>query len=141
MTDSFVIASVKSPLTLTISEVKGESFLVSLSSPFLSATRGVYSYPDSKGISDLFQQIARSERPWEGQVSWESIEGEFRLSASCSSLGSVTFDIRLRQFNGEEDWDVETDLLSELGQLPNIATNARRLFGGNVDASSAELRI
>ena len=141
MTDSLVISSVKSPLTLTVSEVKGESFLVSISSPFPSARRGVYSYPDPRGISDLFQQIASNERPWEGLVSWESLEGEFSLGASCSSLGPVTFAIRLRQFNGDEDWDVKAELVSELGQLPKIATDARRLFEGISDASSADLGI
>jgi hypothetical protein len=141
MTDSIVIASVKSPLTLTISEIKGESFYVSIDSPFLSASRGVYSYPDPKGISNLLQEIASNEKPWEGEVIWESLEGEFRLGALCSSLGSVTFAIRLRQFSGEEDWNVETELVSELGQLPKIATDARRLFEEIADATSADLIV
>lgn len=141
MTDSLVIASVKSPLTLTISEIKGESFYVSLDSPFLSASRGVYSFPDPKGISNLLQQIASNEKPWEGEVSWESLEGEFRLGASCSSLGSVTFKIRIRQFNGEEAWDVDTELVSEFGQLSKIATNAERLFRTIPDETSAELGL
>jgi hypothetical protein len=49
------------------------------------------------------------EQPWEGEMEWESVEGEFSVIASCSSLGRVTFKVllRKRQFHGEE-WMAET---------------------------------
>lgn len=83
------------------------------------------------GVPDLLERLAHHEKPWANVESWESLEGEFLLEASCSSLGKVTFAIRLRNFTGAEEWDVSAELETEMGQLLNLAKTAKLLFGGN----------
>jgi hypothetical protein len=81
-------------------------------------------------LVDLFVHLASYERPWSGNKDWESIEGEFYLSAICSSLGEVNLSIRIRGNQGSpEEWQASAMLTTELGQLPNIAAGARRFFG------------
>jgi len=66
---------------------------------------------------------------WQGIKSWESIEGEFIISATCSSLGEVLFTVRLRGLQGApEEWTVSVGLATEFGQLRNIAKHAKGFF-------------
>ena len=65
----------------------------------------------------------------EGQRRWETIEGEFKISAKCSRLGQVTFEIEFSQYSRAEEWVVKTQLNTELGQMPRLAKSAREFFG------------
>lgn len=131
--NSFSIKSNVSDLALEFSNVKGDDFTVKLVSSHISANREVYAYTDSYTLADLLEWLARHEKPWLGEEHWESLEGEFKLYASCSSLGTVKFRVILNSYYGGEDWNIETILLSEMGQLPVFARSARLFFGPSLD--------
>ena len=95
----------------------------------MQVSREVYAYTDARGLSDFFGELAACRRPWGETRSWESLEGEFALSAACSALGQVTFSIRIRDMlGGPEEWDVKARVVTELGALPTIAGHARLFF-------------
>lgn len=129
MSTTFAIKSTESDLKLVLSELNGEFFTSRLVSEHLSALRVVCTYTDSHGLANLLERVSKREKPWDGEEYWEGIEGDFRLSVSCSSLGVITFMIRLTHYGIGENWKVETELKSEMGQLPEIARSARVFFG------------
>ena len=129
---TFTIKSTRSDLKLVLSEIKGDYFTASLESSYLNATLKVYSYhysPNAVGFAEFMEWIGGQDRPWDGSNDWQSLEGEFAVSAECSALGTVTFDVKFSHFSGAEDWKVNTKLMSELGQLPGLAKSARTFFG------------
>ncbi|HWQ47119.1 MAG TPA: DUF6228 family protein, partial [Longilinea sp.] len=67
--------------------------------------------------------------PWQGERVWESEELEMKLIATCSHLGQVTFRIILRAcFGSEEEWLVQAGIVTELGQLEQIAKEANEFM-------------
>lgn len=69
--------------------------------------------------------LSSYEKPWTDIKRWESIDGEFKISAACSRLGKVTFELELSHYGFSEEWAVKTQLNSETGQLPRIAKSAQ----------------
>jgi hypothetical protein len=132
---SFSIKSNASDRELVFLEPARDYFVAELRGTAVRATRRVYAYTDAAGLSRLFSRIAAYDRPWSTPERWESLEGEFSIEAVCSSLGHVTFSVRIRDMlGGPEEWDVTARLVTELGQLPAIAANAELFF--NVVASA-----
>lgn len=124
----FQIRSSETEATLLFSGIRGDYFTVVLSGP-VNASRDVWAYTDSHGLADLFEWMASQSKPWNGSEGWESIEGELKIYASCTILGAVTFDIEMKHLGIAEEWRVVTQIKSEFGQLPSLATKARSFFG------------
>ena len=127
--DQFILRSTQSDLRLEITNLRGEYLTARLESRYLSAGVDVCTYTDSHGLLNMLERLTRYERPWKDEEVWEGIERDLVIGARCSSLGAVTFRIELRQFRGEEDWRLTTELVTEMGMLPNIASAARAFFG------------
>ena len=124
----FSIKSASSSQELTIFNRDGEYFEVQLAG-VVSAHIRVYAYTDEQGLNNLFQKLGGMNKPWKGELAWESLEGEFKISVSCSSLGQVQFNIALWGLPGHpEEWRVNSGLVSEFGQLHAIANRANRFF-------------
>ncbi|MDD1607801.1 MAG: DUF6228 family protein, partial [Methylococcaceae bacterium] len=95
----------------------------------VSASTEVWAYTDANGLNEFFQELGCLERPWQGQRSWASIEGEFSLSATCTSLGNVTFHVTLFGLQGApEEWSVQAGLETDFGQLEQIAKHVKLFF-------------
>ena len=128
----FSIHSVNSDRELRFQYLKDEYLEVELKGNGLSAVTGVWIYTDANGLSTFFQKLANFREPWQGAQTWESLEEDFSISATCSNLGQVTFTIKLRHFLvGQEDWHLEAGLATELGQLEQFAKDAKAFFQGN----------
>jgi uncharacterized protein DUF6228 len=129
MSSSFSIKSNASDRELVFLSPRSDHFIVQLRGTALQVSREVYAYTDARGLSDFFGELAACRRPWGETRIWESLEGEFALSAACSALGQVTFSIRIRDMlGGAEEWDVKARVVTELGALPTIAGHARLFF-------------
>ena len=129
MGSSFSIRSNASDRELVFHSPQADYFVVELRGTALNAIRNVYAYTDARGLSALFERLATYERPWVGTERWESLEGEFAVSAVCSALGQVRFAVRIRDMlGGPEEWEVSAHLESELGALPALAAHARSFF-------------
>jgi hypothetical protein len=126
---SFSIKSSASDRELVFVLPRPDYFNVELRGVSLSATRKVYAYTDAKGLSSLFSKLAATGRPWTGAERWQSLEGEFSISAQCSALGHVSFAVVIRdQFGGPEEWSVSACITTDLGQLSRLATDAQSFF-------------
>lgn len=125
----FRIVSSETKATLLFTGIKGDYFRVALESGPVNASRDVWAYTDAHGLADLFEWMASQSKPWSGTEGWESIEGEFKVYASCSVLGAVTFNIELNHLGIAEEWRVASRIKSEFGQLPSLAIKARSFFG------------
>ena len=97
----------------------------------MRAIRKVYAYsPHSPSLVALFGRIANQSRPWASTECWESLEGEFSLSAMCSNLGAVSFSLSmLAHLDAQDKWRISASLTADLGQLPSIAAEAEQFFG------------
>ena len=85
--------------------------------------------PDAQKNSVLMEGLAFHEKGWSDRQQWETIKGEFKVSAKCSKLGQVTFEIEFSHYGCAEEWLVKTQLNTELGQVPRLAKSARAFFG------------
>jgi hypothetical protein len=95
----------------------------------VSASADVWAYTDADGLNKLFQELDGLESPWRGERSWASIEGDFSLFATCTSLGHVTFRVEMRGSQGApEEWRVNAGLVIEFGQLEQIARSSNAFF-------------
>jgi len=126
---TFKIQSARTDMKMAFSSIEGDYFTVRLISDRVSATRKVWGYTDSYLLADLFEWLASQERPWADRQSWESLEGELKVSAACSSLGAVTFEVELSEYGTAEEWHVSTQICAEFGQLPAYAKQVRKFFG------------
>ena len=124
----FSIHSSSSSRELVFQSRKGEYFQVILKGSVEAAT-DVWAYTDAQGLNHLFQELGAYQKPWEGKKEWQSIEGEFSISAACSSLGEIQLLVELRGFQGApEEWKVQVGLVTEFGQLEKIAKQAMAFF-------------
>ena len=125
----FSIHSVNSDRELVIRDRNGERFTVDLKGSELFASVDVWLHPVANDLHTFFQELANLANAWQGARAWESLEGELSLSATCSTLGQVTFLVRLSHHAGSpEDWEVRARLVTELGQLEKIAKEAKTFF-------------
>ena len=126
---SLSIHSTASRRELVFSQHKNDYLHVELKGLEVSASAAVWAYTDADGINDLFQELGGLEVPWQGERSWISIEGDFSLFATCTSLGSVTFRVEIRGSQGApEEWRVNAGLVVEFGQLEQIARSSNAFF-------------
>lgn len=76
---------------------------------------------DAAGLQAFFVDLGKQGRPWSGKKEWQSLQGEFGLSATCTVLGNVVFNVELHGLQGAtEEWAVTAGIDYELGQLERL---------------------
>ncbi len=83
--------------------------------------------PDHPG--PLFAAMAEQWRGWPGELSWESLEGEFRLGCTVDRSGHVAIAVELRSGSPARSWSVQATIGAEAGQLDDLARRAAEFFG------------
>ncbi|KLD65601.1 DUF6228 family protein [Dyella japonica] len=125
----FSIRSSSSDREVRFLDRRGDEFVVEIEGRGVTATQWVCAFTDPDGLARWMESLATNELPWKGVRSWATLEGEFQISASCSSGGAVTFLVTLSGLPGSsEAWRVSAGVTSELGQLPGLAQAARHFF-------------
>ena len=129
MSEQFSIKSNHSDREVVFARNEGEYFWVKLKGGITTEIR-VYGYaPHNYDLADWFEKLGANKSPWPNELSWESLEGEFKISVNCTSLGHVHFVFSFRDLLGAyEESRIETGLETELGQLSNISNGARKFF-------------
>lgn len=124
----FSIHSSFSSRELVFQSREGDYFQVILKGS-VEAALDVFAYTDAQGLNLLFQELGACQKPWKGKKEWQSLEGEFSISAACSSLGEVQFVVELRGLPGaSEEWKIQVGLVSEFGQMEKFAKQAMVFF-------------
>lgn len=122
------IKSTCSDRELVLSNRNGDHFEARISGD-IEVSVSVYEHTSFYGLDTLFQKLGSQTKPWEGELSWESIEGEFKITANCSSLGHVQFDVSFWGHIGSPgEWRLNVGLENELGQLPVLAKKSAMFF-------------
>lgn len=129
MIESFAIKSTSSNREICFSKFDGEDFYVELKGD-INATTKIYEYaPHSYNLSYWFAELGKQVTTWEDTKVWESLEGELKISATCTLLGRIHFLLALRMLpEADEETFIQVGLESELGQITNISNEARKFF-------------
>ena len=125
----FSIHSVNSERTLTFSSYRNEKFQIEFKGSDVYGSIGVWESNYVQSLDAFFEELAGFTKPWQGTRKWESFEGELSLSATCATLGQVTFLVEIRHRTvAPEPWFVQAAIVTELGQLEKIASEAKTFF-------------
>ena len=125
----FVIKSNASDRKVRFLDRHGDEFIVEIDGRGVTATQWVSAFTDSKGLSRWMDALADNKLPWKGESSWATLEGEFRIAATCTPGGMVTFSVTLSGLPGaSEEWRVSAGVTCDLGQLPDLAQAAQHFF-------------
>ncbi|BCY19205.1 MAG: hypothetical protein GYA12_07230 [Chloroflexi bacterium] len=125
----FSIHSASSDRQLIFSNFNGEKFQVEIHGSGLNSTKSIWHDEHYSGLDEFFKYLAQSTSPWANEQKWESLEGDFSITAACSRTGAVTFTIGILHMAGnEEEARIRVGLLTELGQLETIARDAVKFF-------------
>lgn len=130
--EQFIVKSSVSEAQLVFNRRVGEDFVVEFQSNHLRIVQPVCGFIDPQGVSRLFLDAAAHPKPWSGELLYQSLEQEFAMSASCDALGHVQLTITFARLGAEEEWSAIASVQIELGQLSQLAANARHFFGANV---------
>jgi hypothetical protein len=106
-----------------------EQFSVRVTDHNLSAVSQVHAGYAPRNPAILFAEMARQWTGWPGELVWESIEGELILRCSHDGRGHISVGIELRRGPEPDDWQIEATILTEAGQLQQIAQRAASFFG------------
>ena len=133
--ESFSIKSVRSDSELVFDDYDGDHFTVQLVGSELSASLRVWGYTDCQPLVEMLAYLASLRADWSSPAEWSSIESEFAMKIRCDSWGHVLVAVHMQRVRGgPEDWKLDAEIETELGQLPKIASNAAQFF--NVNAGS-----
>jgi Family of unknown function (DUF6228) len=103
-------------------------FLARFATGSLKADVRVYG-PDGKlGLGEFFGGLAREWRGWDGERTWESLEGEVALRATHDRVGHVRLAVELVDRSGDigYSWSARGGLMLEAGSLDAIARAAQQ---------------
>ena len=135
MTDEVAIRSTRSDYELKLSSPKPpglkqavEYLQVSITGHDLSASSSeIYLY-GAEHLAHFFEDLAANCKGWEGEKEWSSIEEDFKLTASTDRLGHIALKIKLRSGQYSQDWEVETGIDVDAGQIEQIAKEIKRFL-------------
>jgi hypothetical protein len=104
-------------------------FDVEIFSSTLRCSHSVWHDETHPRVDEFFRELAAFRKPWDDERIWESLEGDLRISASCSRTGNVHLSINIKQhMGGDEESNITTGVIIELGQLSSTAEGMRDLF-------------
>jgi hypothetical protein len=118
------IRSCTSNRELKISCARDSYLLVELAGFPVSASVKVWvENGEASGLRAFLADLGKQERPWKDMREWQSIEDDFKLSASCTALGHVVFNVQMRGLQGApEEWAVTVGIDYELGCLEHLSS-------------------
>jgi hypothetical protein len=118
------IRSCTSNRELRISYARDSYLLVELVGFPVSASVEVWvETGDAANFQAFLVDLGKQERPWNGMREWQSIEDDFKLSATCTALGHVVFNVQMRGLQGApEEWAVTAGIDYELGRLERLSS-------------------
>jgi len=102
-------------------------FTVTVIVDTVKASRKVYTDAPEE-VVNFFDYLAKHWQGWTGESKYESIEGEFALTAEHNGKSVVSLQINLRSFFPDNDWFLSATIQIELGQLETISKQVREFF-------------
>ena len=72
--------------------------------------------------------MAANWRGWEGELSWGTLEGEFKMTATCDRLGHIDLLVEMKSDSYPRDWELKARLLLEAGTLDQLHRSVLAVF-------------
>ncbi len=134
-TPSVTIGQPGATLTFQTDDPVGQSFVVSLDLPGITASEPVFPghYIQGGELVDFFQGLARDWKGWEGPRGWDSYgDGNFQLTCWHDRIGHVAIQVVLgvdpvHEWH-EPAWKVTAQVIVDPGSLSLIATSLAHMF-------------
>jgi hypothetical protein len=104
-----------------------EHFMVRVTNGDLTAATSVYAHHADE-LARFFIEMAGAWRGWHGDVVWQSLDGEMRLTSTNDRRGHILLRIEIRSGCDDLDWSVQSGVMIEAGQLERIAGEAVGFF-------------
>ncbi|MFC3853238.1 DUF6228 family protein [Salinispirillum marinum] len=112
-------------LKITGGNEEGSNFVASVTgAPFTGEVNTTTYFVGPPSL--LFRDMADNWQGWKGEKIWGALDGEFTLTATATSLGSITVIIEMVKMSGA--FRLEATLALEAGQLENISKRVESLF-------------
>ena len=100
-----------------------ETYRLRLVAKGCAAELDVDNPPYGKSLAEFFNELSANWKGWEGDKSWASMEGEFKIEATTNRTGHVVIKVTTNQNNYA--WHVIAELAIEAGQLESAAKHLR----------------
>jgi len=104
-----------------------EKLDVSIAGPSCSARLATSTYY-SGSPALLFRKMAASWRGWEGELSWSTLEGEFKMTATSDRLGHIDLLAEIKSDAYPRDWELKARLHLEAGALEQLYRSVSAVF-------------
>jgi uncharacterized protein DUF6228 len=127
MEESVTIKSVKDATRLTLSKAVGDRFETKLESIDFSG-RVIASTYVVGSPSELFDEMARDWKGWQGTKEWVPLENEMSLTASSDQTRHISLRVAMRAPCDPADWGLTATLELEAGGLAELARTVRKFF-------------
>ena len=106
-----------------------DDLIVTAELPGLRAGKRVWDFDGWSGLLSFFDELAHNWRGWHGEKTFDSIEGDLRLTAKHD--GHVRIAFELREFAGATPWRAQGELALDPGEeLTAAAESLRDLLAG-----------
>lgn len=125
---SVEINSVRDDKKIVFSDYDGDAVNVRIGNYEVSAQKKVYLYDGGPRISGMFRAMAIDWAGWEGEIDFESIEGDLRLVAISDKLGHIELRTTMINNNPDDLWNVSVPIKLESGSLDRIALAVEQFF-------------
>ena len=128
--ESVTILSVSDGTELTLSTEgfpASEKLDISLTGPGCSARLSTSTY-HSGSPALLFRKMAASWRGWEGELSWGTIEGDFKMTAIADRLGHIELLAELHSDAYPREWELKARLHLEGGSIERLFRSVAAVF-------------
>jgi len=128
--ESVTIRSVRDDTELTLSTESipaSEKLDVSLAGPSCSARLATSTY-HSGSPALLFRKMAASWRGWEGELSWGTLEGDFKMTATADRLGYIELLAELHSDAYPREWELKARLNLEAGSIEQLYHSVAAVF-------------
>lgn len=110
---------------------RADYFRAELRSGALEAAVEFYDPGLRPPVSVFFAELATAWRGWEGERTWQSLEGDVALTATHDQLGTIALTVRLRSDTyaspGAYLWTAAATLFLDAGGLDALARQAVQL--------------
>jgi hypothetical protein len=128
--ESVTIRSVRDGTELILSTENyssSEKLDISVLGPSCSARLATSSYHNGSPAL-LFRQMAASWRGWEGEFSWSTLEGEFKMTATADRLGHIVLLAEIKSDVYPRAWELKARLNLEAGSLDQLYRSVAAVF-------------
>ena len=76
-------------------------------------------------LAAYFEDLAASQKGWDGAKQWYSVEEDFVLSSSFDISGHIAMEVTLKSGVYEDEWIVQAIIHIDVGDLEEIALRVK----------------